>query len=274
MNNIPKVAHLYWDRGPMSWLQSVTIDTFIKYNPEWGINVYIPKQVYVGDSKYIPDYVGEDFFWRVESNPIINIIEVDLDDYGIRTDLHNILRSDILRYHLLYDIGGLWSDFDVIWLKPIEALSSIATTSDFNVALCLYENGNTFHHNISILLSTQFHPFYKEIIDQCNFIQYSLHRKPEHQEYGTTMFNELYPSTDLLLSKYKDMVKLKYNTFFPYSIFEMERLYKTTDLSVLTDDVVCVHWFNGHTLSKEYVNTGGINRVCSMSAILKNESLI
>ena len=46
----------------------------------------------------------------------------------------------------------------------------------------------------------------------------------------------------------------------------MERLYTKTDLSVITEDVMCVHWFNGHKLSKEYVNNNG--RKCSMTEII------
>jgi len=55
----------------------------------------------------------------------VKIIEVDITDYKISKDLHNILRSDILRYKILYDEGGIWSDFDIIWLKSIDHLCKI-----------------------------------------------------------------------------------------------------------------------------------------------------
>lgn len=272
MDKIPKKLHLYWDRSPMSWLQTVTIDTFHKHNPDWTINVYIPKQPYVGKHNYIPDYAGKDFFYRVENNPIINIMEVDLNQYGIKSDLHNILRSDILRYHLLYNQGGMWSDFDVIWLKPMDHLYKIAGLSDFNATICMFEGDALHHycyHNISILVSAPKHPLYKCLINRCNDIQpYSLDG-PSHQVYGTVMWNEMFPKASDILDKYPDVVKLDYATFFPYSIYKMDSLYHRIDLSVITDDVMCVHWFNGHKLSKEYVNNNGFDRDCSMTKLIE-----
>jgi hypothetical protein len=147
-------------------------------------------------------------------------------------------------------------------------LSTIIGYNDFNVALCTFEK-DTKHHNISILVSAQGHLFYKALIDRCCCIQDSCKDIPEHQEYGTKMWNELFPDMDKLLEIYPDMVKLKYSTFFPYSIFDMNRLYNKTDLSIITNDVMCVHWFNGHILSKKYVNDNDFNKECSMSELIK-----
>jgi hypothetical protein len=268
MDNIPKILHLYWDRGPMSWLQTLTTDTFVKYNPDWIINVYIPKQPPGINFKYIPDYCGKDFFSNVENNSAVNIVEVDLNHYDIRLDLHNILRSDILRYHLLYEHGGVWSDFDVLWLRPMMHLSTVAGRSDFLATICLFKKS---HHNISILVSAPRHPFYKFIIDNCNLTQNFLKGVPDHQEYGTRMWNRIFPDLtgNDILTKYPSIVNLEYSTFFPYSIFEMGRLYNLTDLSVITDNVMCVHWFNGHVLSKKYVNNEEYAKPCSMTELIK-----
>lgn len=252
----------------MSWLQSITVDTFCKLNPDWEIYVYIPKQAYSGNNSYIPDYIGADFFSRVEKHPVVKIIEINLSDYDIKEDLHNILRSDILRYHLLYNYGGVWSDFDVIWLKPMEHLSIIVGSNDFIITLCLLKG---IHHNISILVSVPQHPFYKFVIDNCKLTQNSFKGIPNHQEYGTVMWNRIFPDLtgNNILKEYPGMIDLEYSTFFPYSIYEMEKLYNETDLSVITENVMCVHWFNGHELSKKYVNEDGFNRKCSMTELIK-----
>jgi len=84
----------------MSQLQTFTVSTFHKHNPDWTINVYIPKQPYAGPSRYIPNYIGKDYFYLVEQSDYVNIVNVDLNHYKINPELHNILRSDILRYNL------------------------------------------------------------------------------------------------------------------------------------------------------------------------------
>lgn len=266
MKNIPKVLHLYWDRSPMSWLQTMTVDTFHKHNPDWTINVYVPIQSYEGKNTYIPDYIGEDFFPRVENNPTVNIIEIDLNDFCIRKDLHNILRSDILRYRLLYDQGGVWSDFDILWLKPITYLSEIANR-DFDTIVCTHDKH--MHYNIGVLMSSMLHPFYKILIDKCNAIQRVANAKPNHQEYGVVMWQSLFPKVATMLKTYPDMVKIDYPVFYPYSIHEMGRLYTLLDLSVINKNTMCIHWFNGHELSKRYVNGKPIYVNCSMTKIIE-----
>lgn len=274
MKRIPKIVHMYWDGTPMSKLQTFTVTSFCKLNPDWRIVVHMDKLKYGGNNKYIPPYTGEDYFHIVKKTKQVTIEEVALSDYGVSENLHYILRSDILRYHWLYNEGGVWSDFDVIWLKSMDYLSMIVGTDSFGATLCMYDDGIHKHHNISILISAKGHEFYGEAINLCSEIQNNINKKPNHQEFGTLMFNRVYPKAEDALNKFPDMVNLKYETFFPYSIFNMGSLYLRTDLSYITDSVMCVHWFNGHKLSKEYVNSNKFSKDCSMTLILKNENLI
>jgi len=265
MKNIPKILHMYWDKSPMSWLQSLTPISFHKYNPDWTINVYTPKQVYTGDSKYIPDYTGPDYFHEL---PYVNIIEIDLKNYSIDPTLHDILRSDILRYHLLYDHGGVWSDFDVLWLNPIENLSE----KEFNVTICSYNSPNgKLHYPIGILISVPTHSFYKTIINKCNLMQKG--DRVGHQRYGSSMLSNLFPSINKTLKKYPDMIKIEYSKFYPYPLHDIKTLWDATNESLITSKVMCIHWFNGHKLSKQYINNNLVEN-CSMTSILKKENYI
>jgi len=104
--NPPKILHLYWNEGPMSELQTLTVTTFHQLNPDWRIMVYVPTQAYDGNYRsanltHIQDYVGRDFFHVVKGMPYVNITKINLDSYNIPRDIHDILRSDIFRYHIL-----------------------------------------------------------------------------------------------------------------------------------------------------------------------------
>lgn len=274
MNKIPKKLHMYWDRSPMSRLQALTVETFKQLNPDWSIYVYIPKQSYDGNYSYIPDYVGKDYFWYIEHHKHVNIIEVDMRDYGIDDGLHNILRSDILRYHLLYNSGGVWSDFDVVWLKPMYYLSEIVKADDFDLIICTYEK-ETIHHNISVLISAPYTKFYEDLISRCNSIQHEFKGRPNHQEYGTKMWNEMFSDSKTIVDKYYKTINVPYETFFPCSIHNMEKLFLKTDASLINDGVMGVHWFNGHVLSKQYVNEDRFSNCypCSMTELLKTDCI-
>lgn len=278
MNYIPKILHLYWDRSPMSELQTFTITTFHRLNPDWIINVYIPLQPYVGKTNYVPGFTGKDYFYLIPNMPFVNIILFDLDSFGINQSLHNILRSDIFRYKILYHNGGVWSDFDVIWLKPMSYMSNIASfgnvpISDMEACVCMFGTTEP-HHNISIIISREKSEFIKSLIDETDILQSALPEVLEHQLFGTNMLDRLYPTLHSITSRFNNVVGLKYETFYPYSIFDMEKLWLRNDLSPINDNVMAVHWFNGHKLSKDYINNNSPVLECSMDSILKREKLI
>lgn len=277
VNGIPKIVHLYWDKSPMAWLQTQTVVTFHKQNPDWQIKVHVPIQPYVvPNGKYVPDYTGKDYFHIVKSLPYVDIVEMDVVKYGIDPKLHNILQSDIFRYLMLYEVGGVWSDFDVLWIRPISNIYKVKTkgiipTSEMGTFICKCEAKDNFH-SIGVLMTKPGHPFYKTIIDKCFAIQeyYKDREKLHHQSFGTDIFDKLYPTFEYISKIFPDVVKMPYKTFYPYSIFNLELLYKEDRLDLIEDEnVLCVHWFNGHRFSKNYINSEtNINPQCTMSKII------
>jgi len=279
MDKIPKILHMYWDKSPMSQLQTFTITTFHKYNPDWVINIYVPKQPYTGPSMYIPNYIGKNYFYLVEQSSYVNIIEIDLNDYNIDVALHDILRSDILRYHLLYDHGGVWSDFDVIWLKPMDHFRNVEyygdTPIDEVTAIASFIRGTYGGHSIGIMVHTKHDLYAKDLIDLTKKVKspYS------HEVFGGTMLHSGYPTLGSLTDRFKTVIGTRFETYYPYIIHPpaptFNKLYLDNDLSCINNNnVICVHWYNGKELSKQYINGDGFSRNCSMTTILKNEGCI
>ena len=261
----------------MSYLQALTVVSFRKYNPDWKIFVYVPKQAYTGGSKYIPKYIGQDFFHIVEKTDGVTIDTVDLDAYNIDSNLHNILRSDILRYHKLYENGGVWSDFDVLWLRPVEYFKNIEyygnTPIDEITSVVSLIKDTAGGHSIGIMIHCKHDEYIKSVVDLTKQV------KPpfSHEIFGSVMISKTYP-TLTSLSNFKGLVGVKHQTYYPYDIHPphptINRLYHGNDLSCITKDTTCLHWYNGHTLSKEYLNKDGFKRDCSMTTILKNEGYL
>ncbi len=284
MNKIPKKLHLYWDKSKMSKLQVFTVETFHNLNPDWEILIYVPDKAYTGTDRYVPDYVSKDYFYLIENMDFIKIIPININDYVVTTEIHDILRSDIFRYHILYKHGGMWSDFDVIWIKPMSHLNNVKFIGKIPIedmgAHVTFRDTTTGHHNIGILLSKPEHPLYKNIVDiatdiQTNPLSYPNFYNKEtkkyyHQSFGVSMWSSLYPDLETIINKHNDVVGLYYETFAPYPINNIELLYVTKDLSVLNDNVIGIHWFNGHVLAKNYVNNDKFGDNSSMTEILKN----
>lgn len=273
MKNIPKVCYLYWNGAKMSYLHALTVISFHKYNPDWRIVVYVSEALpAVDNGKGNPiykDYTGDDCWCVIENLPYIEIQRVE----SVRQGVHSILISDIWRREILYERGGLYSDFDVIWLKPMsefENIEAIGNPSDFEALVSYYEWTHGFH-NVSNLISQYHSPFMLSLIEEAK----GVHPPYGDQSFGTDMLNRKYPTLETILPKYPRVLAVKYETFYPYSTFNLKQLFVEDDLSPLkSKNVMCVHWFNGNELAKEYINEERYKDPCSMTTILKREKFV
>ena len=124
---IPKKCHLYWDGSPMAWLNLLTVESFHKYNPDWKITVYLTKQSpsEMGKNTFVPDYTGPDYLDRLLDYDYLDIKIIDIEDYDVPIEAHACQGSDNFRRAILFKEGGVYSDFDTIWLKPISDRKSV-----------------------------------------------------------------------------------------------------------------------------------------------------
>lgn len=276
MKTIPKICHLYWDKSPMAFLQVITVLSFHRCNPDWKIIVYLSKQGYeeLGKTVYDRKYVGKDYFACIRRLDYVEIKEIDLVKVGVPLTLHSCQGSDIVRRHLLYHFGGVYSDFDTIWLKPMldfEKIDCIGDPSDFESIVSFFGFTKGFH-NVSNLISEPGSQYIWSLIEEEKKI------KPpyEHQSFGSDIVTRLYPDLTSVLNKFPRIVAIKYYTFYPYSIYDLDQLYQKSVLyPIKNKNVMCIHWFNGHELSTEYLNDKNqFRRKCSMTSILWQEGYI
>lgn len=274
MNNIPKICYLYWNDLPMSFLHYCTVLSFLKLNKDWKIIIYTIKHNESVDNnelnpKYI-NYNGIDFFPLLKTLPRVEIYEL----VNYKKNVHSILISDIWRREILYSNGGVYSDFDVLWLKPmdefinIDHLGSDIGTMEGIVSFYSYKDG---FHNVSNLIFEKESLFLKTIIDTAQ------HIPPPYsdQSFGTELLNRMYPNWASVSNNFPRMVAIKYETFYPYSTFNMDQLFIDTDLTPLkSKNTMCIHWFNGNPISKDYINKEDYTRNCSMTSILKQEGYL
>lgn len=246
---IPKICHFIWSEGvTMSWLQTLTVRSFQKYNPDWDLVIWLLTKSEVKNI-YTNDYKGEDYFHTLK--------DVVIRPYESYIKLHGIQFSDKLRMGLLYKYGGVYSDFDMLWLRPM-----LEFPQDFETTVC-YNDTHDFHYNMSNIVSESGRDFLKEVIEKQDKVT-----AKTYQAYLTDMFNAEYPDPKMITDKFPRVKMIPYYWFYPYSIFELNKLYKEIDLSVLKD-CFGVHWFNGHDLSQEYLKAGFSQ--CSMTNILRQE---
>jgi hypothetical protein len=258
----------------MAQLNVLTVVSFHKYNPDWEIVIYLTKQPYyeLGKNIYVPNYTGKDYFYKLSTLDYVKIVEIDLTEWGINKDIPACMSSDIFRRKILYEQGGVYSDFDTVWLRPIEYLSNvdcIGNPIDFESLVCFYEFTHGFH-NVSNLISEVSSLYVASLIEEEKKVQPPY----GHQDFGCDLLCRKYPDWESVVSRFPRMLAIKYETFYPYSTYHMERLFIENDLTPLKNkNVMGIHWFNGNDKSVNYVNQDKFTD-CSMTSILKVEGYI
>lgn len=276
MRSIPKIAHLVWfgDQS-MPMINVFTIISFHRLNPDWKIKVYTSKQGNkdFGTLEWIPPYIGDDCFPLIRAMEFVQIIEVDLKDFDCPVQAHVIAMTDVFRQQVLFKYGGIYSDFDVIWLRPMDyftQLDCLGDPKDFQCSISFY-NLTDGHHNVSNIVAEKGNKFMEFTLSKCAEVEapYS------HQAFGTDMFNRLFPKQKNIEQQFERMLYLRYETFFPYGIYNLIDLFQRDDITpAYADNVMAVHWFGGHPYAHAYIDGNGFERKCSMTSILKKEGLI
>lgn len=265
----------------MPLLNALTVVSFHRLNPDWDINIYYLKQNYRDvnkniDFRFNSHFSGEDSFGIIEdlARDNVNVSLFEYDASPLRNKgIHSILISDIWRREILYENGGLYSDFDVIWLNPMSEFINIeclGNAGDFEALVSMHELTHSFH-NVSNIMSEKHSPFTKSLIEAT----WRVAPPFSDQAFGTELLNRTYPDWNSIVSKFPRMLAIKYETFYPYSTFNMGQLFVDNDLRPLkSKNVMGIHWFNGNYISKDYINNNGYERDCSMTTILKQEGYL
>ena len=135
LKRIPKIAHYFWDNRPLSFLRWASINSFSVLNPDWELKLHVssdsanPNWSWPNNKqKPSGDYRG--WLDRIKNLKIIEEVQFP--------GLHGVFQSDILRNQYLVEDGGLWSDVDILYYKPItEMVCNQEEFADMDCALCV-----------------------------------------------------------------------------------------------------------------------------------------
>lgn len=238
--NIPKTLFLYWDGSPMSYLTYLTVKSFRKYHPLWTIKLYMPKYRHIVHNP--KKYNSKDYFNLIQEHNV-QIIQFDFEDIGYRNDIGEIYKSDIIRYYLLYKYGGVWSDMDVLFIKPLE---SYPFHPNMHVGITYFDT----YYTIGFLMSSENNPFYKTLYKKAinkNNLKY-------YQEIGTIMIKKLYSTPNDIRKEFYNLNidALPNKTYLPIKTNQLDLLFNTNVPSMISDETFAIHWFNGSTIAKEF----------------------
>ncbi len=265
LQNIPKIAHFYWDSSVMSYMRYMTIKSFKTYNPDWSAVLYLPHDYDVENKNCLKwkdeshktdslEYEEQfNYFDKLKEINGLKIVKVDFTKTLPNSPPAH--RSDFLRWNLLANQGGVWCDMDILFSKPLSSSSLNRDNLKHTDTVVCYHK----HHGISIgfLMSSPKNKVFKEISKKSlQVLAYLENQDSFYQSFGSLMINKVYDSEEKLRASFPDsrIVDLEDQEVYYYDFKELDKIYEENNLNEILDSSIGIHWYGGHPLSQKYNN--------------------
>lgn len=204
MTIFPRVMHCFWAGGPPSWLRLQTLTSWMRLHPTWGVT-----------------------FHQLPHPPPAR----PLDQL-----------SDLYRWRLLAREGGLWSDMDVLWLRPVDPL--VAEWERMGADFAVTRDGGTGgRYAIGVCAAAA----RSVVAARLAFLAEEAARPEAHQSAGTELLLAHEEAFDLAA-----VANVPARLFYPAGFLRQEvaRLWDEREPFPLPADLVGLHWGGGHEASK------------------------
>lgn len=242
---LPKILHLYWGRNqPLSYLRYLTVISFLKYNPTWTVKVWTASAKPSKESPWKTgeqpgEYIGHDYL----EDLYLYRHEINMESVGIPNDIPEVHKSDLLRWYLLGTQGGIWSDFDILYIAPL--LNDIVKTWN-GPGLCAYElpKGQIARYRfqaIGFLASAG--KTGKEFFNQMFKKGIAKIPQTEYQAFGATLLEkEHLPAWE---AEKKPVFYIDKALVYPYHSCHNVKVYFQPN-ELIHPGAVGLHWYAGH----------------------------
>ena len=250
---VPKILHVYWGTGSLPYLRYLTVQTFLMHNPDWQVIVWQPKypaKVVTWDTKEL-DYAQD---W-VDTRPQLFDLPikqefVDFEKFGLSNEMSEVHKSDYLRYWVLHNYGGVWSDMDILYLCQIAyLLVNKAGNSEKETFVCI---SPAYGHSIGFLMAAKGSIYFKQLLDvvECNPTKY--------QSLGADACNANFPTLNHI-NAISPAVNIGMEAVYAYDARYIRLIYGST-INKFKLGSIGLHWFAGHQMAGKFLKdtSGGV----------------
>jgi hypothetical protein len=250
LKHVPQTAHFYWGGGPLSYLRFLSVSSFKKQNPDWQVLFHQPATNSQAPVTWT-NRIEQDF--RDQINTLdVTVVEHNFDLYGFTNQAHEVHKSDFLRWRLLADQGGVWSDIDIFYVGPIDNLrENTAENSGIDVALCPLKPPKK--HTVGFMLAAKNNPFY-QYIGQLAVENYN---QDVYQCMGSDLINRRFETVETFDQQFPntEFIFLDKKCVYTITSKTIESFYQPTNKKHNSSEIIGYHWFGGHPRSQEFENT-------------------
>ena len=282
LNEIPKIVHYYWGGESLSYLRFLSVLSFKELNKDWTIKIHMPKQVnnlnktWGGTISHRSKVFKKNY---IDQLSVIGakLVYHDFSNHFLQ-NAHEVHRSDFIRWKILADEGGVWSDMDILYCNPIEMLDE--NSADNNDAIACFCPINQ-KHTIGFMMSSSKNPIFEYIHKLCEE-----NYNPEiYQCMGAELLQKNFSKTAKLKKQFGKFIKILFlDPTCVYSIDHVNLADCYTNISNRSDlknkldnkKIIGIHWFASLELSNKFedelTETNSDNYINILTQIIKTRN--
>jgi len=263
--NIPKIAFTYWSGDQLSYLNVLTVKTFMHFHPNWVFAIYTNNNPLHQAPRTFTSEEHEvqikktftlDVFKDIQN---VEIRPIDFKtDYNLDPNLFPTFLADIVRIKKLYEHGGLWTDLDILYIKqiPIEYTSinykTTLVASYSNTIATGLISANAKSESLAKLdaeVDTYIKQGYEDNFEEGKDFGLS------YQAFGPDLWRKVHLDSKDEISSSATCQLYDSSDVYPFLWSQLEDLYHTkTDNPQLPPNTFAVHWYNGSNISRNFIN--------------------
>lgn len=277
LKKIPKILHVYFGGRKIPYVRYLTIKSFKILNPDWTIKFYYPQYPYEKNSwqsfeqKYV--FNGDDYFDEIK-NLHTQMMPIDFQQIGINNGVSEVYKSDFLRWFLLFTEGGLWSDMDILYFRPMNSLVfNNMENENIDTGACISKYG----HSVGFMFGSQNNEYYATLWDDSR----KTWDNTNYQSIGSILVNRHFPTIESIEKKCPKLhpINIPMDVVYAYNALDIKKIYNCEDMSQFTKQSIGLHWYAGHPLAGEFLEktNGGklflINNVISKTITALSSSI-
>jgi len=262
---IPKIYFTYWEGNQLSKLHYYTIYSLTKLNPDMEIIIYTSKDV---SDKFVqwesPEHsvkikktISLEEITNINNN--VKLVKIDFEkEHGINNKLSCVFKADFVRILKLYEHGGLWFDFDLLFIKKIP--EHLFEGHNYDILYFTYENVVP----TGLLLSSPKNDIIKNLYFSAKDIILKINANTHNNNYqvlGPCLW------TQHVLHNPIGAYCLRNELVYPYTWSIINQFFESNN-DYISFDTFAIHWYNGGASAKNYINNFDEHNIDSNKCVI------
>ena len=257
---VPKKIFFYWGNPVMSWLRYMTLYSFRKFNPDWEMELHVShidikdKYWHTSEDQDFHSYKGKNYLPEVEKLGVkIKECPVFIEDAG---PSHN---SNFFKWNELATGGGIYSDMDILFVKPIEEYYN--QIQYFQTGLSYsseqVQPGHGGYYSIGFMFSSGGNVFFKDVFDysreHCDLKSY--------QGAGVDVLYKMLERNQGMKPYVNGLSYIPMDTVYPWRHYQQRDFFHSCHTE-LPEETIGIHWYAGHPEAQEFNNNISPDTLC------------